>query len=577
MVPQYVFCYRDRMAKDIGVTFYVLSMGAYRCFYAANWIYKKVQSRHLACRVWKLSCSKRVNPTARERRSGGHVAESTCGSLSDYVKVRTVGRGSFGEALLVKHRTTGQLSVLKRVRLEVVGSGSDAVAAAESAAREAQVLHQLRHPHIVASTSFLPSSVSVEFLAAFVDSSRDSSGSTLCLLMAFFEGGDLQHRLQKVRQECRRLQEPPALRWFDELCSALAYVHQHHVLHRDLKPSNIFLTGRSKLAKQFAGSSLDKSNSCTLQELREIDLYEWEGLTQDEVRNKTPEQFRQWKDLSKKPDTSLRSSSQQEEAWKLCISEHFVVQDLWKRASQAWALMRKAAPEEKASLIVAHGTLGKALLATALGLPEQAFRHFAIKNGEVVEVAFPLMATSTSSTLAETKLARAGSGNFSLPAGAALPPQQKVISIQCGVCQSHVQVQVPLSAQPGTAIRAACPRCTAENDFTVPASGAFPGLGGFGLPGGLVDPSMLQDAPGINDELLYVACEMGNRAVEMMVDTGAQSSVISMPLVRTLGLESRLDSRYQGRVACFERWLLPHKTTRLAHVGTSRDTTRLRY
>lgn len=33
-------------------------------------------------------------------------------------QVRTVGRGSFGEALLVKHRSTGQLSVLKRVRLE---------------------------------------------------------------------------------------------------------------------------------------------------------------------------------------------------------------------------------------------------------------------------------------------------------------------------------------------------------------------------------------------------------------------------------------------------------------------------
>ncbi|CAJ1350365.1 unnamed protein product [Effrenium voratum] len=46
MVPQYVFCYRDRQAKDLGVTFYVLSMGAYRCFYAANWIYKKVQMPH---------------------------------------------------------------------------------------------------------------------------------------------------------------------------------------------------------------------------------------------------------------------------------------------------------------------------------------------------------------------------------------------------------------------------------------------------------------------------------------------------------------------------------------------------
>ena len=170
---------------------------------------------------------KRVSPAPRSS-----VAESTCGSLSDYIKVRTVGRGSFGEALLVKHRSSGQLSVLKRVRLEVIGSGSDAEAAAESAAREAQVLHQLRHPHIV------------EFLAAFVDSSRDTSGGTLCLLMAFCEGGDLQHRLQKVRQECRRLQEQPVLRWFDELCSALAYVHQRQVLHRDLKPSNIFLTGR---------------------------------------------------------------------------------------------------------------------------------------------------------------------------------------------------------------------------------------------------------------------------------------------------------------------------------------------
>lgn len=46
MVPQYVFCYRDRLAKDVGVTLYVLSMGAYRCFYAANWIYKKVQMPH---------------------------------------------------------------------------------------------------------------------------------------------------------------------------------------------------------------------------------------------------------------------------------------------------------------------------------------------------------------------------------------------------------------------------------------------------------------------------------------------------------------------------------------------------
>mmetsp|Transcript_116276 Transcript_116276/g.323893 ORF Transcript_116276/g.323893 Transcript_116276/m.323893 type:complete len:304 (-) Transcript_116276:117-1028(-) len=43
MVPQYIFCYRDRGARDIGVSLYVVSLGSYRMFYAANWIYKKVQ------------------------------------------------------------------------------------------------------------------------------------------------------------------------------------------------------------------------------------------------------------------------------------------------------------------------------------------------------------------------------------------------------------------------------------------------------------------------------------------------------------------------------------------------------
>lgn len=46
MVPQYIFCYRDRMAKDVLVSIYVMSLGGYRVFYAANWIYKKVQMPH---------------------------------------------------------------------------------------------------------------------------------------------------------------------------------------------------------------------------------------------------------------------------------------------------------------------------------------------------------------------------------------------------------------------------------------------------------------------------------------------------------------------------------------------------
>eukprot|EP00932_Pfiesteria_piscicida_P007854 SRR837773.18071.p1 GENE.SRR837773.18071~~SRR837773.18071.p1 ORF type:complete len:288 (-),score=73.31 SRR837773.18071:59-889(-) len=46
MVPQYIFCYRERAGKDWGASLYVISLGGYRVFYAFNWIYKKIQMPH---------------------------------------------------------------------------------------------------------------------------------------------------------------------------------------------------------------------------------------------------------------------------------------------------------------------------------------------------------------------------------------------------------------------------------------------------------------------------------------------------------------------------------------------------
>merc|ERR1719478_2126404 len=43
MVPQYIFCYREKGARDWGAGLFVISLGGYRVFYALNWIYKKVQ------------------------------------------------------------------------------------------------------------------------------------------------------------------------------------------------------------------------------------------------------------------------------------------------------------------------------------------------------------------------------------------------------------------------------------------------------------------------------------------------------------------------------------------------------
>lgn len=46
MVPQYIFCYREKGARDAGAGLYVICLGGYRVFYALNWIYKKIQMPH---------------------------------------------------------------------------------------------------------------------------------------------------------------------------------------------------------------------------------------------------------------------------------------------------------------------------------------------------------------------------------------------------------------------------------------------------------------------------------------------------------------------------------------------------
>merc|ERR1712187_195072 len=75
-------------------------------------------------------------------------------------------------------------------------------------------------------------------------------------------------------------------------------------------------------------------------------------------------------------------------------------------------------------------------------------------------------------------------------------------------------------------------------------------MGGYGLPQPVLDPFGGDDlAEGIDDSMANVACEISDIAVEMMVDTGAQTSVISEPLARRLNLMDRVDTSMQGIAA----------------------------
>lgn len=138
--------------------------------------------------------------------------------MNNYIFIRVVGKGSYGEVNLVKHKTDRKQYVIKKLNLTTSSKRER-----RAAEQEAQLLSQLRHPNIVTYRE-----------------SWEGDDYQLYIVMGFCEGGDLYHRLKQQKGEL--LPERQVVEWFVQIAMALQYLHEKHILHRDLKTQNIFLT-----------------------------------------------------------------------------------------------------------------------------------------------------------------------------------------------------------------------------------------------------------------------------------------------------------------------------------------------
>ncbi|CAO2813201.1 unnamed protein product [Amaranthus hypochondriacus] len=91
-------------------------------------------------------------------------------------------------------------------------------------------------------------------------------------------------------------------------------------------------------------------------DLREIDLYSFQGLLKHEGKEKFGAAFRQW----------------QVDAPNFIIDGHYPVRELWTRARSCWD--RILTHQSKSVLVVAHNAVNQALVATAIGLGTEYFR-----------------------------------------------------------------------------------------------------------------------------------------------------------------------------------------------------------
>ncbi|KAJ9471822.1 Protein kinase domain containing protein [Diplonema papillatum] len=173
------------------------------------------------------------------------------GQNKEYEKIRTVGRGSFGKAMLCRKKSSDGSSVdvvVKRIELPKMDHGQADTRSKMKVLkvqREVNVLSRLSHQNII------------EFYDVW------KTSHAIYISMEYAASGDLEKLKQYYRSRSKCISEDHLRGITNQVASALNFLHGQNILHRDVKSSNIFLTrdgvvklGDFGLVKELQGSEL---------------------------------------------------------------------------------------------------------------------------------------------------------------------------------------------------------------------------------------------------------------------------------------------------------------------------------
>lgn len=159
---------------------------------------------------------------------------------NNYDRIRVLGKGSFGTAVVHRRRLDYSLVVLKEIDLNRFKGESEYL----SAINEARIMSTIDHPNII------------KYYSAYLTEGK------LIIEMEYASLGSLSAHLSSQPQA---LDECQVLVIFKQITAGLTYLHSKNIIHSDLKMANIFVTsdGRVKIG-DFGIAQFLQSTGCTL-------------------------------------------------------------------------------------------------------------------------------------------------------------------------------------------------------------------------------------------------------------------------------------------------------------------------
>ena len=156
--------------------------------------------------------------------------------IGNYRIEQFLGRGGFADVYLASHLHLKRQIAIKVLHLAIEGRER------ERFAQEAQIVVDLRHPHIITILDF-----------GFDD-------QTPYLMMDYVSGGSLRAKHPRGAQ----LPLAQVVAYTRQAADALQYAHNHHIIHQDVKPENMLLSERGELILADFGLALIQESAASL-------------------------------------------------------------------------------------------------------------------------------------------------------------------------------------------------------------------------------------------------------------------------------------------------------------------------